>query len=50
MYKNKTHTSDTLRSNRKKNPKSITTITYNNKLRFGQHVFAIKGPINVSQK
>ncbi|KAF0725559.1 piggyBac transposable element-derived protein 4-like [Aphis craccivora] len=47
FYKKKTHTTGTLRSNRKKNPKSITTKTL--KLKFGQHVFAKKGPIYVSR-
>ncbi|CAI6355744.1 unnamed protein product [Macrosiphum euphorbiae] len=47
LYKKKTHTTGTLRSNRKKNPKSITTKTL--KLKFGQHVFAKKGPIYVSR-
>lgn len=47
LYNKKTYTTDTLRSNRKKNPKSITTKTL--KLKFGQHVFVKKDPIYVSR-
>lgn len=47
LYKMKTHTTGTLRSNRKKNPISITTKTL--KMKTGQHVFAKKGPIYISR-
>lgn len=46
LFKQKTHTTGTLRRNRKKNPKSIISFK---KMKPGQHVFSKKGPIYVSR-
>lgn len=47
LYKQKTHTTGTLRSNRKKNPISVVRKTL--KIKKGDHCFAKKGPIYVSR-
>jgi len=47
LLENKTHTTGTLRSNRKLNPKQITG--KNIRLKKGDHIFKRKGPIYVSR-
>ncbi|CAI6360220.1 unnamed protein product [Macrosiphum euphorbiae] len=47
LYKQRTHTTGTLRSNRKNNPTSIVKKTL--KLKKGDHCFAKKGPVYVSR-